>query len=55
MELKSIYDTFPNNPHLYHALAADKGPESGALRETFFVNMLRVGQSVSAPARGIFW
>ncbi len=43
-----------NNPNLYHALAGDKAPESGALRETFFLNMLRVGHSVSVPARGDF-
>jgi hypothetical protein len=43
-----------NNPNLYHALATGKGPEIGALRETFFLNMLRVGQSVSVPARGDF-
>jgi len=43
-----------NNPNLYHALAGGKAPDSGAMRETFFLNMLRVGHNVSVPARGDF-
>jgi len=43
-----------NNPNLYHALAGGKAPDSGAMRETFFLNMLCVGHSVSVPARGDF-
>ena len=43
-----------NNPNLYYALAGGKAPDSGAVRETFFLNMLRVGHSVSVPARGDF-
>ncbi len=43
-----------NNPNLYAALAGGKAPESGAVRETFFLNMLQVGHSVTVPARGDF-
>lgn len=43
-----------NNPNLYHALSSDKGPESGAVRETFFLNMLRIGHDIKVPARGDF-
>jgi uncharacterized protein len=43
-----------NNPNLHHALAGGKAPDSGAMRETFFLNMLTVGHSVSVPTRGDF-
>ncbi|MFH1146920.1 MAG: AAA family ATPase [Pseudomonadota bacterium] len=43
-----------NNPNLYYAMAGGKAPDSGAMRETFFLNMLRVGHSVSVPAKGDF-
>ncbi len=43
-----------NNPNLYYALAGGKAPESGATRETFFLNMLRPGHSVRVPSRGDF-
>ncbi|RLB60398.1 MAG: 3-dehydroquinate dehydratase [Deltaproteobacteria bacterium] len=41
-----------NNPNLYYALAST--PDRGAIRETFFLNMLRVGHQVSVPERGDF-
>lgn len=43
-----------NNPALYHALAGAVTPESGAIRETFFLNMLRSFHQVSVPAQGEF-
>lgn len=43
-----------NNPNLYHALAGGKSAASGAIRETFFLNMLSVNHSISAPGKGDF-
>ena len=43
-----------NNPNLYWALAGGKRPESGAVRETFFLNMLRPAHTVRIPAKGDF-
>ena len=43
-----------NNPTLYQALAGAAAPDSGAVRETFFLTMLRVAHQVSAPSRGDF-
>ncbi len=43
-----------NNPTLYHALAGAAASDSGAVRETFFLTMLRVAHQVSAPSRGDF-
>ncbi len=43
-----------NNPNLYYALAGGKAPESGATRETFFLNMLRVNHAVRVPFKGDF-
>lgn len=43
-----------NNPTLYHALAGSSAPDSGAVRETFFLAMLRVAHQVSVPAKGDF-
>ncbi len=43
-----------NNPSLYHALATAEKPESGAIRETFFLNMLRTHHAVSVAERGDF-
>jgi hypothetical protein len=53
-EMEKPEKIYLNNPNLCHALAGDKAPASGALRETFFLNMLRVGHQVSVPARGDF-
>ena len=53
-ELEKPEKVYLNNPNLYHALAGGKAPGSGAMRETFFLNMLRVNHSVSVPARGGF-
>ncbi len=43
-----------NNPNLYHALSRTRDPDVGAMRETFFVNMLRTAHTVSVPAKGDF-
>ena len=43
-----------NNPTLYHALAGASAPDSGAVRETFFLTMLRVAHQVSIPSKGDF-
>lgn len=43
-----------NNPNLCHAMAGGRTPDIGALRETFFLNMLRAGHEVASPARGDF-
>lgn len=43
-----------NNPTLYHALAGSSAPDSGAVRETFFLAMARVAHRVSVPAKGDF-
>lgn len=43
-----------NNPNLYWALSGAKAPESGATRETFFLNMLRPNHRVRIPAKGDF-
>lgn len=43
-----------NNPNIYNALAGNGLPDIGALRETFLLSMLRVGHSVSVPAKGDF-
>lgn len=43
-----------NNPTLYHALAGTAAPDSGAVRETFFLAMLRVAHRVSVPSKGDF-
>ncbi len=43
-----------NNPTLYHALTGASAPDSGAVRETFFLAMLRVAHQVSVPAKGDF-
>ena len=43
-----------NNPNLYYALAGSKEPDIGAMRETFFLNMLMPSHSLRVPARGDF-
>lgn len=43
-----------NNPALYHALAGTSFPNSGAVRETFFLSMVRVAHQVSVPLKGDF-
>jgi len=53
-EMEKPEKVYLNNPNLYYALAGGKAPDSGAVRETFFLNMLRVGHSVSIPAKGDF-
>lgn len=53
-EMEKPEKVYLNNPNLHYALAGGKAPGSGAVRETFFLNMLRVGHSVSIPAKGDF-
>lgn len=43
-----------NNPNLFHALCGSVEPSSGAMRETFFLNMVRSSHEVSIPQRGDF-
>jgi predicted AAA+ superfamily ATPase len=43
-----------NNPNLYHALSPGRNPDLGAMRETFFLNMLCPGHPVTVPASGDF-
>jgi predicted AAA+ superfamily ATPase len=43
-----------NNPNLYHALSPGRNPDTGAMRETFFLNMLSPGHPVTIPASGDF-
>lgn len=53
-EMEKPEKVYLNNSNLYYALAGGKAPDSGAVRETFFLNMLRVGHSVSVPTKGDF-
>ncbi len=53
-ELEKPEKVYLNNPNLYHALAGGKAPGIGAMRETFFLNMLGVNHSVSVPVKGDF-
>lgn len=53
-ELEKPEKIYLNNPNLYHALAGGNEPNSGAMRETFFLNMLRTCHTVSVPVRGDF-
>ena len=53
-ELEKPEKVYLNNPNLYHALAGGKEPNTGAMRETFFLNMVSTGHTVSVPARGDF-
>ncbi|OGR03236.1 MAG: hypothetical protein A2511_06615 [Deltaproteobacteria bacterium RIFOXYD12_FULL_50_9] len=53
-EMEKPEKVYLHNPNLYHALAGSKAPESGAIRETFFLNMLRVSHNVNVPAKGDF-
>lgn len=53
-ELEKPEKIYLNNPNLYHALAAGRNPGVGAMRETFFLNMLRTGHTVTVPAKGDF-
>jgi predicted AAA+ superfamily ATPase len=43
-----------NNPNLYYALHRGAEPDSGSMRETFFLSMLRSGYDVSVPQQGDF-
>lgn len=43
-----------NNPNLYHALSRTRDPDIGAMRETFFMSMLRTAHTVSVPSKGDF-
>jgi len=43
-----------NNPNLYHALSRTRYPDVGAMRETFFMSMLRTTHDVSVPSKGDF-
>lgn len=42
-----------NNPNLYHCYCVES--EKGTIRETFFMNMLRVDHTLRYPKRGDFW
>lgn len=53
-EMEKPEKIYLNNPNLYHALAGSKEPDTGAIRETFFLSMLRTGHGVTAPAKGDF-
>jgi predicted AAA+ superfamily ATPase len=53
-ELEKPEKIYLNNPNLYHALAEGHSPGVGAMRETFFLNMLRTGHTVSVPVKGDF-
>lgn len=53
-EMEKPEKIYLNNPNLYYALSAGRQPVSGAMRETFFLNMLRNGHTVTAPVRGDF-
>lgn len=53
-EMEKPEKIYLDNPNLYHALADIRDPNSGAIRETFFLNMLRVSHGVTVPARGDF-
>jgi uncharacterized protein len=43
-----------NNPNLFYALHRGAEPDSGSMRETFFLSMLRSGHEVSVPGQGDF-
>lgn len=53
-EMEKPEKIYLNNPNLYTALSEDKTPNRGAIRETFFLNMLRVGHNISVPKKGDF-
>ncbi len=53
-EMEKPEKIYLNDPNLYHALAGGRAPDTGAIRETFFLNMLRTGHAVTAPAKGDF-
>lgn len=43
-----------NNPTLYYALAGGASPDSGAVRETFFLAMVSIAHQVRVPVKGDF-
>ncbi|KAF0218058.1 MAG: ATPase [Geobacteraceae bacterium] len=53
-ELEKPEKIYLNNPNLYYAMAEGRAPDTGAMRETFLLNMLRTGHSVSVPGQGDF-
>ena len=53
-EMEKPEKIYLNNPNLYHALSRTRDPDIGAMRETFFVNMLRTAHTVSVPSKGDF-
>ncbi len=53
-EMEKPEKIYLNNPNLYHALSRTRDPDVGAMRETFFVNMLRTAHMVSVPSKGDF-
>ena len=53
-EMEKPEKIYLNNPNLYHALSRSRNPDIGAMRETFFMNMLRTAHAVSVPAKGDF-
>ncbi len=53
-EMEKPEKIYLNNPNLYHALSRRDSPDIGAMRETFFVNMLRAAHTLSIPVKGDF-
>jgi len=53
-EMEKPEKIYLNNPNLYHALSRTREPDIGAMRETFFLNMLRTAHAVSVPSKGDF-
>lgn len=53
-EMEKPEKIYLNNPNLYHALSQRRDPDIGAVRETFFLNMLRTAHNVTVPAKGDF-
>jgi predicted AAA+ superfamily ATPase len=53
-EMEKPEKIYLNNPNLYHALSCSRDPDAGAVRETFFLNMLHTAHGVTVPARGDF-
>jgi len=43
-----------NNPNLYHALSGGSAADRGAIRETFFLNMLQAEHTVRVAPKGDF-
>ncbi len=53
-ELEKPEKIYLDNPNQLYALAGGRSPNSGTLRETFFLNAVAPRHAVSIPARGDF-